>query len=1011
MSLGRLITLLLLAWVSATPGWTQHYAQLFGQVTDVSQAGITDAVVTVVDEDTGVRRQVMTEAGGMYAVGSLAPGSYKITVRKEGFGSVVQFGVKLSGATPVRLNFRLPLSSFTDSITVIGTAPQLERPDASTGGQFDLDHVSVLPLNGSRGVLTLMELVPGTSVVPATRGDAGQFSTNGMRANTNYFSVDGVSANVGVAAGGLPAQSTGGAMPALSAFGSLDSIISLEAMQEFRLQTSTTVAEFGRMPGAAISMASRSGSEQFHGATSLALRNYQLNANDWFANRWGLGRSRMSHQDFSQTLGGPLRRHHTFFFLSFQHIGLTQPYVFEQAVPSQAARSALLSTVQPVVNFFPQPNGPLFGATGYAAWLAGYSRPAGLTAGSARFDQSITPRMMLFGRYSDSPSHNQYGTPEVNHLNLRTQSLTVGANARLNARSVLDLRVNETQSTANSLWTDSTSSDVPGCALQPLVSAVLPLKTVTCDFLVRFTINGVGQVMSGNEGERRERQFQIVQTASLERGSHAIKAGVDYRRLLAIRRRVADSVGFAVSGVSGLNNFPRWWYSDLTAIPDESVRIQELSLWLQDTWQIGKRLTVAGGMRWEFSPPPPLTVTLSFLDFGTGAILPDPARSLWPAKYGDFAPRLGVTFRLDHQGQTVLRAGGGLYYDSSVSIATEAINNGPLNGGTLKTIGGGLAAGNISYGFVPNLQLPQVLQWNVALEHGFGTHDVVSLGYVGSTANHLLRTEMSNALNTGKYVVLTTNRAGSDYNALQLQYRRHVAAGLDVAASYGWSHSLDSDSSDAFLFWSGVGSSPRNDHASSDFDVRHAMNAALSYEFRRRKRSSGWSLDAIVRARSGFPITILDEEATTGLALANAFRPNWVYGQPLWLPDNAAPGGKTLNPAAFALAPAPVGAIGAQGNLGRNVTPGFGMWQLDLAVRHEFRLSERFGLQLRVDGFNALNHTNFGDPVRFLNSPLFGLSTSLLNMELGTGSPGSGLAPALQTGGPRALQVGMRFHF
>jgi hypothetical protein len=84
---------------------------------------------------------------------------------------------------------------------------------------------------------------------------------------------------------------------------------------------------------------------------------------------------------------------------------------------------------------------------------------------------------------------------------------------------------------------------------------------------------------------------------------------------------------------------------------------------------------------------------------------------------------------------------------------------------------------------------------------------------------------------------------------------------------------------------------------------------------------------------------------------------------------------------------------------------------VDLAIKREFRIVEQCGIQLRLDAFNAFNHPNFGDPVKFLDSPLFGRSTSLLNMELGTGSPGSGLAPALQTGGPRAVQVSIRFHF
>jgi hypothetical protein len=145
--------------------------------------------------------------------------------------------------------------------------------------------------------------------------------------------------------------------------------------------------------------------------------------------------------------------------------------------------------------------------------------------------------------------------------------------------------------------------------------------------------------------------------------------------------------------------------------------------------------------------------------------------------------------------------------------------------------------------------------------------------------------------------------------------------------------------------------------------------------------------------------------------LANAFRPDWVYGQPLWIADNSAPGGKALNPAAFVALPGVSGEPGTQGTLGRNVPSGFGMWQLDLALKREFHIKERLGIELRLDAFNALNHPNFADPVKYLDSPLFGRSTSLLNMELGTGSPGSGLAPALQTGGPREVQMAIRFHF
>jgi hypothetical protein len=449
----------------------------------------------------------------------------------------------------------------------------------------------------------------------------------------------------------------------------------------------------------------------------------------------------------------------------------------------------------------------------------------------------------------------------------------------------------------------------------------------------------------------------------------------------------------------------------------QSVAVKEFSLWAQDTWQIGSRLTVAAGLRWEFSPAPPLDSPASFLNPATGDVAANPNRPLWPLTYGDFAPRLGLAYRLARNGRTVLRAGAGRYFDSSVSIATDVINTGPLNGTTFSSSQFSPASAVLNYGFEPNLQLPQVIQWNVSVEQAFGAHDVVSLGYLGSTANHLIRREVSGTSAPLSYVALTTNHAASDYDALQFQYHRQVARGLDAAASYAWSHSLDNDSSDAFLLWSGLGASAAGDHASSDFDLRHSLTAAVSYEFPDRAARTatgrllgGWGIDAIVHARTGFPITVLGAEDVRGFNLVNAFRPNWVYGQPLWIADSSAPGGRALNPAAFAPISTSV-AIGAQGSLGRNVPSGFGMGQLDLAVKREFRLAENRGFEVRLEAFNALNHANFGDPAKFLDSPVFGRSTSLLNMMLGTGSPGSGLAPVLQTGGPRSVQASIRFHF
>ena len=151
---------------------------------------------------------------------------------------------------------------------------------------------------------------------------------------------------------------------------------------------------------------------------------------------------------------------------------------------------------------------------------------------------------------------------------------------------------------------------------------------------------------------------------------------------------------------------------------------------------------------------------------------------------------------------------------------------------------------------------------------------------------------------------------------------------------------------------------------------------------------------------------MLLNEHYQGIALANAFRPDRVLDQPLWLDDASVPAGKRLNRAAFQAAKA-----GTQGTLGRNAIPGLAMAQVDLALRREFRWKERKVIQVRMEAFNLLNQPNFADPVKFLSSAVFGQSTSMLNLMLGTGSPGSGLSPLLQTGGPRSLQGTVRFRF
>jgi hypothetical protein len=507
---------------------------------------------------------------------------------------------------------------------------------------------------------------------------------------------------------------------------------------------------------------------------------------------------------------------------------------------------------------------------------------------------------------------------------------------------------------------------------------------------------------SGNEGLHRLRQFQTVDSAGLRAGKHALGFGIDYRAVTAVRRDVAQTVGVIADNANDLVDTRNLW-KFLNSPVSENAELTEYSLWAQDTWRATARLTISMGLRWEFSPSPNSSAPVNLYDPATET-LTSTSGPIWPASYHNLAPRLGLAYRLTKDGRTVLRAGAGLYYDSSVSIATDALDGGPLNSNQLLSGVHAPFSVNFIYGFQSGLKLPQIRQWNVSLERAITQNDVVSMGYVGANGRELIRREVGGpGSGPNSWLALTTNNGFSNYQALQFQYRRQLTAGFQASAAYAWSHSIDNDSSDASLMWAGAGASPNFDFGSSDFDLRHTFNASLIYQAGGKLK--GWRAETIVRARSGFPVTALQSEQYTGIAFDNFTRPNYLGG-PVWIVDGSTPGGMRLNPAAFQTV-----AAGAQGNLGRNAIAGLGMWQVDFAIGREFQFRERRRLDIRVEAFNALNHASFSDPVRYLDSPLFGQSTSMLNLMLGTGSPASGLAPMLQSGGPRLLQGTVRFWF
>jgi hypothetical protein len=977
----------------------QQLTSLSGVVEDTSGSSVPDAVVTAVNDDTGFRRASRTNQDGGYLLPALQPGTYKLTVRKEGFRTVVRFGVEVQVAQPARVDFVLPVGAMHETITVEGSTPLLNSDNASVGALISREMIERLPLNG-RNLLSLIELTPGSVVTPATRGEAGQFSVNGQRPNANYFTVDGVSVNSGVSGGGQPAQATGGSLPGMTAFGSFHGIIPLEALDEFRVQTSSYVPEFGRLPGAQITLSSRSGSNEFHGSLFHYLRNEKLEANDWFANRAGLRRGRLRFHDFGASLGGPLRKNQLFFFATGEEVRIRQPFALRTPVPDQETRDGAPNWVRPVLGFFPSPNGdPL--AAGLAEWTGRGHRPAHARVFSARLDAALTPRLTAFARYSLSPSNTEFGYAQINSLNMRSWSATAGFNLQLGPAFAHEFRVSAADATLRSFWRQAIAGPLPPCLLSDIALEQFQSR-VPCDGFFRFSIAGVSQLLYGPESDNRQGQSHVVGNSTLIAANHQLRFGADYRRLTPSRTRSQNYFSVLADSLADFVARRNLW---ITQTPLEEIRsrLHEVSLHVQDTWRFNPALTLTYGVRWELNPPPLSRRPFPGLPNPGSPFQPTPEQRIWQLRYNNIAPRAGIAWRLDKPGRLILRAGFGIFYDSSLALATDVVNGGAANLWQFASPAPDLTGASrtlLTYSFAPDLTLPMVREWNVTLERALSPGDVLAASYIGATGTRLLRREVGGAVSPNLVRTATaTNRGSSNYHSFQLHYRRRMSRLIEANASYAWSHSIDTASADGAFHWVGFGLSPNLDRGSSDFDVRHSLNIAFTHTWKK------WALDGIFRARTGFPLTILNAEYAMGVTFANVFRPDFL-GEPVWLRDPLAPGRRRLNPRAFA----PRGDL-LQGSLGRNAFPGFGMHQWDLAARRNFAITDKLLLQLRLEAFNVLNHPNLGDPIRFLASPLFGQPVSMLNLMLGTGTPATGLAPMFQIGGPRSAQVVLRLRF
>jgi hypothetical protein len=1049
-----------------------------GSVYDENGDAVAGASVSAFNTASGVEMRATTDGEGFFSIAFLPAGTYSVIVRRDGFKSLDVRDVTLGAAGQVKLRVSLTVGPIEEYVTVMASASS--EADGRGGGTSDLPTSTTFdrkfierhtPAGGN--IESLVGLAPAAVVTRADFNEQGQFSVGGQRPNANYFTVDGVSANFGVSAGPAPGQAAGGSLPALASFGGMNNLVSADAVQEFRLQAQTYDAESGRTPGAQVSVKTSAGTAEWHGSAFYSARRRALDANDWFVNARALPKAPSGQDHFGGVLGGPFIRSHTFAFLSYERLRVTQPRAAITAVPSVTTRLLAPREVRPLLDAFPLPNGrELRTGSGAAEFAASYGEPSQLDAWSVRLDH-YAGSLSLFGRYAQSPSRTElrgarnpptpttrvtfgFGRPltqslsTVTESSFETRTLTLGADYTRGSRVTLDARFNWSRARG---MTRHRLDDFGG-AVAPPDDYLFPPFATPADGLVQIAvlrpIDMAANLRLGSESDNFNRQLNLVGSLGVSGAGHDLRLGGDYRRLSPV---------FAPPAYTQTATFTDFGFDPLSGdgvISGEVIRAQiysddaarrplfhNLSLYARDVWRAGRSLTVSYGLRWELNPPPReaggnhpavlSTATLKLISGLRTSLLPSRGlalaprgTALWATDFGNFAPRVGVAYHVGRSG-TTLRAGFGIYYDLGNGQAAQAFGSvlpytsGRVVGRVPFPLAGvnaippppefALSAGTV-FAFDPELQTPYTRRWSATVEQNVGRDHTLSVAYVGAQGRRLTRGEVF--LNPfpvfgflgDSTIVLTRNAARFDYHAMQAQFARRLSSGLGAYVSYTWSHSIDNASDDSSIRLHPEDADPARDRGPSDFDVRHSLNAALDYDIPALfgggvggALTRGWFVGGVARWRTATPVNITTLTNILGGGLVQYMRPNLLTGVPVYVNDPRAPGGRYINPGAFADPGA------REGSLGRNALRGFGASQFDFTLGRKFRLAGRFELHLRADAYNVFNHPNFTNPSASLDA------TQTLGESLGTGGVTGGLIPMYQVGGSRSIQLTVRLKF
>ncbi len=1004
----------------------QSTATLSGNVSDPSGAVVPQAQVTVHGLSTGIDRKVTSDSAGNYSVPSLQPGNYTVLVSAPGFADYKLASVTLEVDQSVTANIKLGLASAGEKVEVQGAAPVIDAQTITVGQVIGQKTVQEIPLNG-RHFLDLTNLTPGTVVPPVTgsltsasRGlGANSFDTAGQREDTVNFMINGINLN-DLSQNQITFQP------------------SINTTSEFKISNSTYSAEYGRSSGAIVNVATRSGANEFHGEAFDYLRNNYFDARNYF-NRKPARQNKFIRNDFGGAFSGPIWRDHTFFFLSYEGLRQQQEILFNQPVLNPAQRLALSTS----------PAGP-----GYAQLAnlipAGNNATGTVYQGSApgpvKTDQFSGDLFHTFSAADNLHAYYAWQQDARTEPNLQGNTISGFGDHRTAHRQIGTLNevhifgpdiVNEARLGFNRI----TIGFNPNTPENPLNFGIENGVNYN-NALPQITVQDIGLNFGGPAGfpqGRYDTTGVFSDTLSINRGKNTVKAGGDFIRFVGDSfSQTPGTLSFSTTA-----NFIAGIASAFSVTPTQvTSRIFENAAggFVSDNYKFTARFQAELGFRFEWNgTPTDGGGRLVNFDQGTAALV----RTSAPYNQNyNYEPRVGFIWDLLGNTETVLRGGYGILADEpSIGVATGLAGNPPNAAPVTQT--GALPVGNLyrsaaAASLSPSATNPlfsnaYAESYNLNLQQQLGAGAVMEIGYIGSE-NKLLRfvrninprLHPAGAPAAGVRPYRTVNPASgirpgaglgniaytdsdgfSNYNALWFTVRKALAHGIELNSSYTWSKSQDINSlgsQGGYVLQDNY--NPRGNYGLSDFDARNhfVFSGIWNLPFHGNRFAEGWLLANITQLQSGNPLNVVTNNSTYN-GTAGTIRPMLVgrysTGRRTTLANGNVPfiqGSACATPAAgctFYVQPA------GFASLRRNALTGPGFADTDLSLEKTTKLAEQTALVLRLDAFDLLNHTNFGNP----NLTATGAATSTF------GQISSTRTAVGDAGSSRQLQFAMRFEF